>query len=130
MDRVAGFEVYNWDWITRNNVGNGTMAERELKGELTRGWVAAVGGFIGPRIQEEHVQDGTFTKIREVALSYMLNKINFAQSLKISLVGRNLFSFDDYIGYDPEISSAGQSIVRGDDFELSQFQEPFNYLLL
>ena len=116
VDRVAGFEVYNWDWITRNNVGNGTMAERELKGELTRGWVAAVGGFIGPRIQEEHVQDGTFTKIREVALSYMLNKINFAQSLKISLVGRNLFSFDDYIGYDPEISSAGQSIVRGDDF--------------
>ena len=116
VDRVAGFEVYNWDWITRNNVGIGPTAEKELRGELPRGWVAAIGGFIGPRIQEDHVQDGTFTKIREVALSYTLNKLKFAQNMKVSLVGRNLFSFDDYPGFDPEISSAGQSIVRGDDF--------------
>ena len=116
LDRVSGFEVYNWDWITRNNVGIGPTAEKELRGELPRGWVAAIGGFIGPRIQEDHVQDGTFTKIREVALSYTLNKVKFAQSIKVSLVGRNLFSFDNYPGFDPEISSAGQSIVRGDDF--------------
>ena len=62
------------------------------------------------------MQDGTFTKIREVALSYTLNKLKFAQNMKVSLVGRNLFSFDNYRGFDPEISSAGQSIVRGDDF--------------
>ena len=62
------------------------------------------------------MQDGTFTKLREVALSYTLNKTKFAQSMKFSLVGRNLLSFDDYNGFDPEISSAGQSIVRGDDF--------------
>jgi hypothetical protein len=116
FDGVYGFEVYNWDWITRNNVGNGLMAEQELRGELPRGWVAAVGGFIGPRIQEEHVQDGSFTKLREVALSYTVNKLKFAQSMKFSLIGRNLLSFDNYNGYDPEISSAGQSIVRGDDF--------------
>jgi hypothetical protein len=116
IDRVSGFEVYNWDYITRNNVGTGPLAEKELRGELPRGWTAAIGGFIGPRIQEDHVQDGSFTKIREVALSYSLNKVKFAQNVKISLVGRNLFSFDDYQGFDPEISSAGQSIVRGDDF--------------
>ncbi|MEO6219122.1 MAG: SusC/RagA family TonB-linked outer membrane protein [Ginsengibacter sp.] len=116
VDRVSGFEVYNWDYITRNNVGTGPLAKQELNGELPRGWTAAVGGFIGPRIQEDHVQDGTFTKIREVALSYTLNKLKFAESMKISLVGRNLISFDDYQGFDPEISSAGQSIVRGDDF--------------
>jgi TonB-linked SusC/RagA family outer membrane protein len=116
IDRVSGFEVYNWDYITRNNVGIGPLAEKELKGELPRGWTAAIGGFIGPRIQEDHVQDGTFTKIREVALSYSLTNLKFAQNVKISLVGRNLFSFDKYDGFDPEVSSAGQSIVRGDDF--------------
>lgn len=116
IDRVSGFEVYNWDYITRNNVGVGPLAEKELKGELPRGWTAAIGGFIGPRIQEDHVQDGTFTKIREVALSYSLTNLKFAQNVKISLVGRNLFSFDKYDGFDPEVSSAGQSIVRGDDF--------------
>lgn len=116
FDGVYGFEVYNWDWITRNNVGNGLMAEQELRGELPRGWVAAVGGFIGPRIQEEHVQDGSFTKLRELSVSYTMGKTKFAESMRFTLTGRNLVSFDNYNGFDPEISSAGQSIVRGDDF--------------
>jgi TonB-linked SusC/RagA family outer membrane protein len=116
FDGVYGFEVYNWDWITRNNVGNGLMAEKELRGELPRGWVAAIGGFIGPRIQEEHVQDGSFTKLRELSVSYTLGKTKFAESMRFTLTGRNLISFDNYNGFDPEISSAGQSIVRGDDF--------------
>ena len=116
LDRVSGFEVYNWDWITRNNVGNGKLAEKELNGEVPRGWVAAIGGFIGPRIQEEHVQDGTFTKLREVALSYSLNKLKFAESMKISLIGRNLISWDNYVGFDPEINASGQSVIRGNDF--------------
>ena len=116
LDRVAGFEIYNWDWITRNNVGNGKLAEKELRGEVPRGWVAAIGGFIGPRIQEEHVQDGSFTKLREVALSYSLNKLKFAESMKISLVGRNLISWDNYVGFDPEINASGQSVIRGNDF--------------
>jgi outer membrane receptor protein involved in Fe transport len=115
-DGVYGFEVYNWDWITRNNVGNGPTAEKELRGELPRGWVAAIGGFIGPRIQEEHVEDGSFTKLRELSLSYTMPKMKFAESVKISLIGRNIFSIDDYRGFDPEISSAGQSFVRGTDF--------------
>ncbi|MBD0296197.1 MAG: SusC/RagA family TonB-linked outer membrane protein [Flavisolibacter sp.] len=116
LDGVYGFEVYNWDWITRNNVGNGPLAERELRGEVPRGWVAAIGGFIGPRIQEEHVQDGSFTKVREVALSYNIGRLPFANNMKVSLIGRNLFSFDNYVGFDPEINASGQSIVRGNDF--------------
>ena len=116
LDRVAGFEVYNWDWITRNNVGNGKLAEKELNGEVPRGWVAAIGGFIGPRIQEEHVQDGSFTKLREVAISYSLNKLKFAENMKISLIGRNLISWDKYVGFDPEINASGQSVIRGNDF--------------
>ncbi|MGB8193813.1 MAG: SusC/RagA family TonB-linked outer membrane protein [Chitinophagaceae bacterium] len=130
LDGVYGFEVYNWDWITRNNVGNGLMAEREMRGELPRGWVAAIGGFIGPRIQEEHVQDGSFTKLRELAISYTLPKMKFAESVKISLIGRNLLSFDSYNGYDPEISSAGQSIVRGDDFGAFPIPRTFQFSVI
>ena len=120
FDGVYGFEVYNWDRITRNNVGVGPLAESELRGEVPRGTVAAIGGFIGPRIQEYHVQDGSFTKLREMAIGYTINKLKFCQSMKIALVGRNLFSFDKYDeGFDPEINSAGQSIVRGTDFGAS-----------
>ena len=52
-----------------------------------------------------------------MALSYTFSKLKFANSLKVTLVGRNLYSWDNYdYGYDPEINSAGQSIVRGTDF--------------
>ncbi|MFZ9719514.1 MAG: SusC/RagA family TonB-linked outer membrane protein, partial [Chitinophagaceae bacterium] len=115
-DGVYGFEVYNWDWITRNNVGTGPTAVKELRGELPRGWVAAIGGFIGPRIQEDHVEDGSFTKLRELALTYRVNKVKFAENMTFSLIGRNLLSIDKYRGFDPEINSAGQSFVRGTDF--------------
>ena len=40
-----------------------------------------------------------------------------ATFLRLTLAGRNLFSIDDYSGYDPEINAAGQTTaVRGFDF--------------
>ncbi|MBC6410061.1 MAG: SusC/RagA family TonB-linked outer membrane protein [Ekhidna sp.] len=117
FDAIQGFDVYNWDKITRNNVGSSKLAEQEIRGELPRGWVAAIGGFIGPRIQEEHVEDGSFIKLREIALNYDIGSVAGFKNLKVTLVGRNLISFDNYTGFDPETNSAGQSNrVRGDDF--------------
>ncbi len=117
FDAIYGFDVWNWNKITANNVGNGPLAAQELRGEVPRGWVAAIGGFIGPRIQEEHVEDGSFIKLREIALTYDAGKVGAFKGLTFSLSGRNLISFDDYSGYDPETNSAGQNDrVRGDDF--------------
>jgi len=118
FDAVWGFDVWNWNSITSNNVGTSQLSQQELKGEVPRGWVAAIGGFVGPRIQEQHVEDGSFVKLRELALTYNAGKIgNIFDNLTLSFVGRNLISFDSYSGYDPETNSAGQSSkVRGDDF--------------
>jgi TonB-linked SusC/RagA family outer membrane protein len=127
FDGVYGFEVYNWDWITRNNVGNGPMAKQEVLGQLPRGWVAAIGGFIGPRIQEEHVEDGSFTKLRELSIGYTFRKLKFADNIKIAFTGRNLFSIDSYRGFDPEVNSAGQSFVRGTDFGSVPIPKTFQF---
>jgi hypothetical protein len=117
IDRLSGFEVFNWAGIIRNNIGNGKRAEKELNGELTRGWSAAIGGFMnGPIIHEEFVEDGSFVKIREISLSYALTGIKGIGGLEFVLSGRNLFVFTDYTGYDPETNSAGQSYLRGLDF--------------
>jgi TonB-linked SusC/RagA family outer membrane protein len=117
IDRVAGFEVFNWTNIIRNNIGNGKMAEKELKGELTRGWVAAIGGLVnGPFNSEAAVEDGSFTRIREASLSYDWTGWKKVSSMQFILSGRNLFNFTDYQGFDPENSTAGQSIVRGTDY--------------
>jgi TonB-linked SusC/RagA family outer membrane protein len=119
LDAVMGFDVYNWNRITSNNVGWGPLAEQELKGDVPRGTVASVaGGINGGRINEDHVEDGSFVKVREIGLSYDLGKINkVCQNLNFGISARNLVSFDSYQGFDPEANSAGQSDrVRGDDF--------------
>jgi TonB-linked SusC/RagA family outer membrane protein len=120
LDAVMGQEVYNWNRITGNNVGHGLIAECEITGQCPRGTVASIaGGVTGQRIQEEHVEDGSFVKVRELALSYDLSSIfkRYFTGTNLSLVGRNLYSFDNYTGFDPETNSAGQTDrVRGDDF--------------
>ncbi len=119
FDGSFGGEIYNWNRITGNNVGHGKIAEQELKGEVPRGTVASIaGGVTGQRIQEEHVEDASFIKLREVGLSYRAGRVGpWFQNVTVSVVGRNLFSIDDYEGFDPETNSAGQSDrVRGDDF--------------
>lgn len=119
FDAFMGADIYNWNRITQNNVGQGDLAEKEIRGEVPRGYVASVaGGVTGQRIQEEHIEDASFIKLREIALSYRFGKVgNTFQDMNLSIVGRNLVSFDSYTGYDPETNSAGQTDrVRGDDF--------------
>ncbi len=119
FDAVMGADVFNWNRITGNNVGFGDLAEKELKGEVPRGYVASIaGGVTGQRIQEEHVENGSYVKLRELGLTYNFGRVGRAfENLSLSFLGRNLVSFDDYQGFDPETNSAGQNDrVRGDDF--------------
>lgn len=118
FDAFWGADIYNWNRITGNNVGHGEIAEKELKGELPRGYVASIaGGVTGQRIQEEHIEDASYIKLREVGLGWNFGKFNVFQNLTFALVGRNLLSFDEYTGFDPETNSGGQTDrVRGDDF--------------
>ncbi len=119
FDAFWGADIYNWNRITSNNVGWGEIAEQEIKGEIPRGSVAAIaGGIGGQRIQEEHVEDASYIKLRELSLTYDFgNKIKGLKGFNIGIIGRNLYSFDSYQGFDPETNSAGQTDrVRGDDF--------------
>ena len=64
-----------------------------------------------------YLVDGSFTKVREVNLSYqlparMVSRIRGAQNGKISLSGRNLFIFSAYNGFDPEVNNGGNFVVR------------------
>ena len=113
FDAVQGVDVFNADWRTRQGVGNGKVAEQEQRGQLPRGYVLGV-----YNIEEWRVDDGSFVKLREVSLGYDFGRIkNIFSGLTITLSGRNLLSFDDYKGYDPEVNSGGQStILRGIDF--------------
>ena len=112
FDGVQGVDVWNADWRTRQGVGNGKVAEQEHNGLLPRGYIAGV-----YPVEEWRIDDGSFVKLREVSLSYNVGNVKFLKDLTINLSGRNLISWDDYKGYDPEVNSGGQStILRGIDF--------------
>jgi TonB-linked SusC/RagA family outer membrane protein len=113
LDGVFGVDVFNADRRTRQGVGIGDYAEQEMKGELVRGYVWAI-----YPIEEWRVDPGQFVKIREVSLSYNLpNPLKGISDLNVALIGRNLFSFDQYDGFDPETNAGGNSdLFRGVDF--------------
>ena len=112
LDAVQGVDVFNADFRTRQGVDNGKIAEMEDNGQLPRGFIA--GNY---NIQEWRVDDGSFVKLRELALSYSFGKLKGISDLSVSLGGRNLISWDNYKGYDPELNAAGQStVLRGIDF--------------
>jgi TonB-linked SusC/RagA family outer membrane protein len=112
LDAVKGGEVFNADFRTRQGVGNGEIAEQEHKGLLPRGYISGIYA-----IEEWRIADGSYTKLRELSLSYDFGKLKPFSNLTVSFAGRNLISWDNYNGFDPEVNAGGQStILRGIDF--------------
>lgn len=124
FDAVQGVDVFNADWRTRQGVGNGKVAEQEHRGQLPRGYILGIYG-----IEEWRIDDGSFVKLRELSLSYDFGKVkNVFSGLILSVSGRNLISFDNYKGYDPEVNAGGQStILRGIDFGAVPIPRTFNF---
>lgn len=114
LDAVQGFDVFNFtDRVnSRSRFGGGARDAQEIRGELPRGYNNAA-----YNIWERYIEDGSFVKVREVSLGYSIQPANLFSNLTITLSGRNLYSFDNYSGWDPEVSTAGQTNgVRGFDF--------------
>jgi hypothetical protein len=57
------------------------------------------------------LEDGTFVKLREMAIRYTFNSDRVRgwfggslglEGLSLNVIGRNLITWTDYVGYDPE----------------------------
>jgi TonB-dependent SusC/RagA subfamily outer membrane receptor len=64
-----------------------------------------------------YIQDGSYTKIREVNLTYQVprklyTRFNGVQNMSLNLSGRNLFIISGYNGYDPEVNNGGNFVSR------------------
>ncbi|MEO0902386.1 MAG: TonB-dependent receptor, partial [Bacteroidota bacterium] len=115
LDAVQGFDILNFNRRLADNgiFGGGPNVGQELLGNLPKGLGGRQAGIF-----EEFVEDGSFVKLRELSLGYTFYPKNtFIETVDITLVGRNLISWDDYTGFDPEVNTPGQSNgVRGFDF--------------
>jgi hypothetical protein len=74
------------------------------------------------------VEDATFVKLRELSVSYTLDQdllqdafgTGAVERIKLSVIGRNLFTITDYSGWDPEVG------LRSDanNFKLDEYAYP------
>ncbi len=79
------------------------------------------GGFGDNQAYNFSIKDATFTRLRELSLSYTLNFPRFQEATKLSSIvftatGRNLFLWSKIEGIDPEINQYGVSSGFGLDY--------------
>jgi TonB-linked SusC/RagA family outer membrane protein len=120
LDGRFGNDVANFTRRITEFFGADKNIEKEIAGDTTAFTYARnpVGRI---NIYEEYIEDGSFVKLREVALSIPINaslvsRIG-AAGATIRLAGRNLHTWTDYTGLDPEVNLFSESTVaRGVDF--------------
>ncbi len=86
---------------------------------LDQGWFQGNGGGFGSQA-EDFVEDGSYIKLRELALTYSFSKKCLKGTpiagLDISFIGRNLWLSTKYTGIDPETSLTGSGNSQGMDY--------------
>ncbi len=69
---------------------------------------SGVGGFYDAlAANSKFVEDASFAKLRELAVSYNFGPVGGVGNWTASLVGRNLFTITNYTGFDPEVGATG-----------------------
>jgi hypothetical protein len=93
-------------------------------------WFTTMGGSAG-QTQAQFVEDGSFVKLREISLSYRLEHRWLVQRLGVTsadirIAGRNLTTWTDYTGLDPETNLGGAEwLTQGVDFFNSPLTRSF-----
>ncbi len=113
-----GFSIYMlWSWKKGGDIYNKRKqnlfveyraAEIDQSGKSQKKAIYYYSTFYDlSSINSYFVEDGTYIKLRELSLSYTYKlKSSFVKSVKISAIGRNLFTITKYSGYDPEVGSS------------------------
>jgi hypothetical protein len=72
------------------------------------------GWYNGSIISSAFVEDASFLKLRTLSLTYdfsdaVLSKVGLnglgADGVEVGIIGRNIFTVDNYSGFDPEVVS-------------------------
>ena len=136
FDASMGFDIYNQtiQWAYREE----SAGPVDVRG-LPESEKKPVGYYLNQydvnAINSHFVEDGSFVKLRELALRYTLSDnilsslpgLRDMESVTLSLIGRNLYTFTDYTGYDPEVGNPNSifqsaAIDRFDGYQYPNFR--------
>lgn len=120
LDGRFGNDVANFSRRIQEIFGVSKRVEAEIKGDTTfRAFTLAPGSR--SLIYEEFIEDGSFVKLREVSLSVRLpeslTRLIGSSQADLRIAGRNLYTWTNYSGLDPEVNLFGASpVAQGVDF--------------
>jgi len=127
LDTQVGGDVYNrtnqrmYQYFRSKDTDQAGRKE-ELK-KTTDYYLTLYGANL---INSRFVEDASYVKLREISIRWRVPTQYFGpmesvglRNLTLFAVGRNLFTFSDYRGYDPEV---GSPLQRIDDYAYPQFR--------
>ncbi|NOX36496.1 MAG: SusC/RagA family TonB-linked outer membrane protein [Calditrichaeota bacterium] len=99
--------------------GVGPGAGKEVPGGIWWYLLNEGSGFTGPASQ--FVEDASYMKLREISISYkfrheLISKWIGIKDINIRFTGRNLYTWTNYRGIDPETNLAGNTNWQGLDY--------------
>ena len=112
---VNGGNIYNYTRQWPFNEFRDPVIDQRSKPEIERKPTTYYSTFYNNFDANEYfVEDGTYMRLRELAINYSLPKawmnrmgIGRLSSARLGIVGRNLWTSTDYSGYDPDVSGPG-----------------------
>ncbi len=115
FDGVQGGKIFNFDrrLLETPAFGSGAAYADELNGLVPKGYFQA-----RRSIFQEYIENGTWVKLRELAVTWslpagMLGRLG-THGAALTLSGRNLKTWTDFTGWDPETNAGAQrTLVRG-----------------
>jgi TonB-linked SusC/RagA family outer membrane protein len=136
LDSSQGFTVYNQtaQWNMREYRAG--VMDQSGKPDALKKPV----GYYNPALYDVNAynsyfaQDGSFVKLRQISLSYTLDKtaldalrMGGLNRVTLNLIGKNLYTWTNYTGYDPEVGQGGGGLGsavlgRVDDYSYPNFR--------
>jgi hypothetical protein len=132
FDGQRGGDVYNFtkQWMFQDlRHGDSDMAGKPQDQKIAMDFFSA-GLYNGLVASDYFVEDGSYVKLRELSASYTFGQKLLAATglgritsgVKVALIGRNLYTWTDYTGFDPEVTSGNDFNFRIDGFRYPNFR--------
>ena len=132
FDGQQGGDVYNFtkQWMFQDfRHGDADQAGKAQDQKIAMNFYSA-GLYNGLVASDYFVEDGSYVKLRELSVSYTLGQKLLASTglgritsgVKVALIGRNLYTWTNYSGFDPEVTSGSDFNFRIDGFRYPNFR--------
>jgi TonB-linked SusC/RagA family outer membrane protein len=128
LDGRFGNDVANFTRRSMEYFGSSPTAGAEARSDTVPGTYSR--NLDRNTLYEEFIEDGSFVKLREVSLAYRFTapwvRRLGTRELGVRLAGRNLYTWTDYSGIDPEVNLfAASTVARGVDFVTTPIPRTF-----